>query len=102
MTVRYTSADIRHDTVHVHDTSVDIGQIPPSVHDTSADVYLMTQFMYMSDDAVHEASVEVGDECAHEGHLFAGVVEHDGGVVAGAAQTVGRHHHGQIVDIHLV
>ena len=42
------------------------------------------------------------DQRPHEGHFLARVVEDDGRVVALAAQAVRRHHHRQIIDVHLV
>lgn len=41
------------------------------------------------------------DEYAEKGHFFARVLKYDAGVIWLATQAVGRHHHGQIVHIHL-
>ena len=41
------------------------------------------------------------DEHPQEGHLLASVLEDNAWVVRLAPQAVGRHHHGQVVDVHL-
>lgn len=51
--------------------------------------------------SIHEAGVQPLDEHPDEGHLFAGVLEDHPGVVRLAAQAVGSHDHGQVVDVHL-
>ena len=48
-----------------------------------------------------EAGVQVDDEHPEEGHLLARVLEYNAWVVRLAPQAVGRHHHGQVVDVHL-
>lgn len=53
------------------------------------------------DDAFHERRVQVLDQRTDEGHLLASVVEDDVGIGRGAAETVGRHDHGQITGVHL-
>lgn len=49
----------------------------------------------------NETCVQVNDEHSQEGHLLASVLEDDPRIVGLASKTVGGHHHGQIVHIHL-
>lgn len=49
----------------------------------------------------NETCVQVNDEHTQEGHLLAGVLKDDPRIVRLAAKTVGGHHHGEVVDIHL-
>lgn len=43
----------------------------------------------------------MNDEQAEKGHLFPGVLKDDSRIIRLTAQAVGRHHHGQIIHIHL-
>lgn len=52
-------------------------------------------------DAFHEARVKVEDERTQKSHLFARVLKDDARIIRLAAQTIGCHDHGQVVDIHL-
>ena len=51
--------------------------------------------------ALDEAGLQVDDQHPQEGHLLARVLEDDPRVVGLAAEAVGRHHHGQVVHVHL-
>lgn len=52
-------------------------------------------------ESLHEGAVVVLDEGADVAHLLAGVLEDDARIVGLAPQAVGRHHHRQVVGVHL-
>lgn len=54
-----------------------------------------------SHNTLHEGSVKVMYEKPHEGHFLASVLIYYDGIVAGAAQAVGCHHHRQVARVHL-
>lgn len=49
----------------------------------------------------NETRLQVNNQHSQEGHLLARVLEDDPRVVGLAAEAVGRHHHGQVVHVHL-
>lgn len=51
--------------------------------------------------ALNETGVQVNDEHAQERHLLACVLKDDSWVIRLAAEAVGGHHHGKVIDIHL-
>lgn len=48
-----------------------------------------------------EAGVQVDNKQPQKGHLLARVLEDDPRVLGLAPQTVGCHHHGQVIHVHL-